>query len=280
MSSTGIESSGLNLWLREHRFEKRMRLANKRYSNFVISIPKSGRTWHRLMLGYYLTRVLEADPKHSLRLGELCERSGISAVTYSHNGTSLTDKLPPTSRLVASPVEWKNGKVFLLQRDSRDVLVSAYFHCRYRQKSFDGSISQFIRNPFVGVVKILTAFNRWNETKHLALDFEILSYEDMRTNPAEALRKTLRFFGIEHPDEAHVNEAVEFTRMENLQKLETANYFGSVEMQNKSNDPRARKVRQGKVGGFREHLSQDDLDFIAEKEAELANPFPSRERVV
>jgi hypothetical protein len=192
----------------------------------------------------------------------------------------LTDKLPPTSRLVASPVEWKNGKVFLLQRDSRDVLVSAYFHCRYRQKSFDGSISQFIRNPFVGVVKILTAFNRWNETKHLALDFEILSYEDMRTNPAEALRKTLRFFGIEHPDEAHVNEAVEFTRMENLQKLETANYFGSVEMQNKSNDPRARKVRQGKVGGFREHLSQDDLDFIAEKEAELANPFPSRERVV
>lgn len=279
MSSTGIESSGLNLWLREHRFEKRMRLANKKYSMFVISIPKSGRTWHRLMLGYYLTRVLEADPKHSLRLDTLCERSGISTIAYSHNGTSLTDKLPPTSRLVASPVEWKNRKVLLLVRDSRDVLVSAYFHCRYRERSFDGSISQFIRNPFVGVVKSLTAFNRWNKAKHLAQDFEILFYEDMRANPADALRKTLRFSGIEHPVETHVHEAVEFTRMENLQKLETANFFGSVEMQNKSSDPRARKVREGKVGGFREHLSQGDLDFIAEKEAELRNPFLSRERV-
>ncbi|GEM_PF-1944753 len=273
MSSTGIESSGLNLWIRERRFEKRMRLANEKYDAFVISIPKSGRTWHRLMLGYYLTRTLASNPEHSLKLEDLCERSGIPLIAYSHNGTSFSDKLPPRSRVVASPEEWKNKKVMLLVRDNRDVLVSAYFHCRYREKSFDGSVSQYIRHPFVGIEKLLTALNRWHQTKHLAKSFEVLTYEEMRANPIAALRKTLLFAGVQNPVEAHLNDAVEFTRIENLQKLEKSNFFGEIEMQNRSNDPRARKVREGKIGGFREHLSQDDLDFIAEKEAELTNPF-------
>ena len=273
MSSTGIESSGLSLWIRERRFGKKMRLANEKYDAFVVSIPKSGRTWHRLMFGYYLTRAIGGKPEHSLKLDDLCRRAGISAIRYSHNATSFTDKLPPTSKLVASPVEWKNKKVMLLVRDNRDVLVSAYFHCRYREKSFEGPISEYIRNPFAGIVKSLTALNRWNQTKHLAESFEVLSYEEMRADPAAALRKMLFFSGVKNPNETYVNEAVEFTRMENMQNMEKSDYFGSVEMQNKSNDPRARKVREGKVGGFRDHLSQDDLDFIAAKEIELTNPF-------
>lgn len=275
MSSTGIESSGLNLWIREHRFAKRMRLANEKYSSFVISIPKSGRTWHRLMLGYYLTRAIGRSPEDSLKLDDLCEYSKIPPVVYSHNATSFSDKLPSTSRLIASAEEWKNRNVMLLVRDNRDVLVSAYFHCRYREKSFDGSMSEYIRNPFVGIVKLLTALNRWDQTRHLAASFEALSYEQMRANPLAILRKTLLFSGIENPVESFMNDTIEFTRMENLRKLEKSDFFRSVEMQNKSDDPRASKVRKGEVGGFREHLSQDDLDFIAEKEEQFSNPFAS-----
>lgn len=275
MSSTGIESSGLNFWIREHRFAKRMRLANEKYSSFVISLPKSGRTWHRLMLGYYLTRALGQNPQNALKLDELCEHSGIPPVAYSHNGTSFSDKLPPASRIVASVEEWKDRNVILLVRDNRDVLVSAYFHCRYREKSFHGSISEYVRNPFVGIVKLLTALNHWHDKKHLAARFDVLSYEHMRADPLAALKRTLLFFGVEQPLKDYMNDTVEFTCMENLQKLEQSNFFQSIEMQNESKDPRASKVRKGKVGGFHEHLSQDDLDYIAEKEKEFSNPFAS-----
>jgi len=276
MASTGIESSGLNLWLREHRLAQRMRLANKKYSAFVLSIPKSGRTWNRLMLGFYLTRVLGKNPESALNLTELCRESNISLIAYSHNGTSFTDKLPPTSKLIASPTEWENRKVLLLIRDNRDVLVSAYFHCRYREKSFDGTISEYIRNPFVGILKLVTALNRWHKMQYLAKDVEILPYEDMHSMPISALKKTLIFAGIENPVDSYMDEAINFTRMENLQKLENANYFQSIEMQNKSGDPRARKVREGKIGGFREHLSADDIAYIDEMEQKIGNPYAYR----
>jgi hypothetical protein len=277
MSSSKIESSGLKLWIRERKFLRKMRRSNILHDTFIISLPKSGRTWHRLMAGYYLTRILGESPQHSLKLDELCRAAGIPAVAYSHNATSFTDKLPPQSGVVASPIEWQNKNVLLLVRDNRDVLVSAYFHCRYRERSFDGTISEYIRNPFVGIVKLLTALNRWQRTLHLAKNFTVISYEEMRADPVAALDKTMRFLGLQSLDLNLLLEAVEFTRIENLQKLEQSNFFRSVEMQNKSNDPRARKVREGKVGGFREHLSQDDLDYIAAKEAEMGNPFaPNR----
>jgi len=46
-----------------------------------------------------------------------------------------------------------------------------------------------------------------------------------------------------------------------------------VEMQLISNDPRGRKIRSGQVGRYREHLSENDLAFIAERERDLPNPF-------
>lgn len=273
MASTGVESTGLNLWIRERRFAKRMRRANAEYESFVVSLPKAGRTWHRLMLGHYLARSVGQDPKRSLKLDFLCEMNRIPLLRYSHNYTSFSDKLPPTSDVVASPLEWKNKNVLLLVRNLRDVLVSGYFHCRYREKSFPGTISEYVRNPFVGIEKLLTAHNRWHENRHLAKTFDVLSYEAMHSDTETALRRTLAFAGVQAPSNERTKEAVEFTELKNLQKLEESDFFRSVEMRNTYNDPRARKIRSGKVGGYSEHLSADDLEYIAEKERRMPNPF-------
>jgi hypothetical protein len=273
MFSSKIESSGLNLWIRERRLLKRMRLSNTKHDTFVISLPKSGRTWHRLMVGYYLARVSGIDPKNSLKLEFLAKSAGIPPLAYTHNASSFTEKLPPRSKAVASPLEWQGKNVLLLTRDNRDVLVSSYFHSRFRDKAFDGSISEFIRNPFVGIVKILTAFNRWHENRHLASNFEVVSYEEIKAEPAAALAKGLSFVGIAQPDRKIVEETVKFADFGNLQKMEQSDYFQSEEMRNNSNDPRGRKIRSGKVGGFREHLSDEDLAFIEKMEREMGNPF-------
>jgi hypothetical protein len=273
MSSNSIESSGLNLLLREFRFKRRMQILHANNDAFVISLPKSGRTWHRLMLGHYLTRMLGRDTNSALKLDLLCEAAGIPRIAYSHNGSSFVDKLSPASKAVASPVEWRGKKVLLLVRDVRDVLVSAYFHCRFRDGSFQGSVSEFVRHPFVGIEKALSALNRWHDKRHLAASFDVVSYESMRRDPAATLENALFFAGLEKPDRGLVEEAVKFTTMENLQRLEQSNFFSSEIMQNASGDPRARKVRSGKVGGFREHLSEEDLRFIEEAENRMGNPY-------
>lgn len=252
---------------------KRMRLSNQKHDTFIISMPKSGRTWHRLMVGYYLARIADVDPKNALKLDYLTGAAGIPPLAYTHNASSFTEKLPPHSKVVASPVEWQGKSVLLLKRDSRDVLVSSYFHSRFREGAFDGSISEFIRNPFVGIVKILTAFNRWHGNRHLAESFEVVSYEGMKANPASSLVKSLVFIGVQQPDLKIVEEAVNFTDFKNLQRLEQTDYFQSEEMRNSSNDSRGRKIRSGKVGGFREHLSEDDLSFIEAMERKMGNPF-------
>lgn len=256
---------------------KRMRLSNRKHDTFIISMPKSGRTWHRLMVGYYLARVADVDPKNSLKLDYLTKAAGIPPLAYSHNASSFTEKLPPHSKVVASPVEWQGKSVLLLKRDSRDVLVSSYFHSRFRDGAFDGSISEFIRNPFVGIVKILTAFNRWHENRHLAANFEVVSYEEMKANSASSLVNSLAFIGVRQPDLKIVEEAVNFTDFKNLQRLEQTDYFQSEEMRNSSNDSRGSKIRSGKVGGFREHLSEEDLSFIEAMEREMGDPFASTE---
>jgi hypothetical protein len=229
------------------------------------------------MVGCYLARVAGMDPKNALKLDSLTEAAGIPPLAYSHNASSFTEKLPPHSSVVASPAEWQGKRVLLLKRDSRDVLVSSYFHSRFRDGAFEGSISEFIRNPFVGIVKILTALNRWHENRHLAAHFDVVSYEEMKANPASSLARSLAYIGIQQPDLKIMEEAVNFTDFQNLQKLEQTDYFQSEEMRNSSNDSRGRKIRSGKVGGFREHLSEEDLSFIDSMERKMGNPFACSE---
>lgn len=255
-----------------------MRLANSSYDSFILSLPKSGRTWQRVMLGYYLARATGLDPRCAMQLDMLCAKAEIPSISYTHNWTSFSDKLPLTSKLVASPIEWQNKKVLLLVRDLRDVLVSAWFHCRYRERSFDGTISEYIRNPFVGMDKLLTGLNRWHNNRALARSFSVTYYEDMCHDPATSLRKVLAFAGVRDLDNSLVDETVEFTKFDNLQRLEASDFFNSVEMRNPSNCPEARKIRSGQIGQYIEHLSGDDLAYLEERERLMPNPFANQDR--
>jgi hypothetical protein len=203
----------------------------------------------------------------------LCVRASIPRIAYTHNGTAISAKLPPESDLVASPIEWRSKKVLLLVRDPRDILVSAYFHSHFRKNFYEGTISDFIRHPYVGVEKILCALNRWHDNRCQASSFEVMSYEEMHRDPRKSLRRSLIFAGILQPDSRLVEEAVKFADLENLQQLERANYFKSNRKMEKSEDPRGRKARAGKPGGYEDHFSESDLHFISNAKKRIGNPF-------
>lgn len=251
-----------------------MRANHASAESFVLSFPKCGRTWHRLMLGYYVARHVGADPKRALDLAALCEQAGLKRPYYAHNGSNPTDFLPNTSKIVGSPIQWRGKDVLVLVRDPRDAMVSAYFHVARREGQFDGTISEFIRTPGFGIEKLLTAWNRWHDNRRLARRFEVASYERMHQAPDIELARMLTILGLPEVDPVLLQEAVDFSSFDNMRKYEAQSYFGQHQAMAKvSNDPQSAKVRKGRVGSYGEHLSAEDVSFINSEITRLGDPF-------
>jgi hypothetical protein len=76
------------------------------------------------------------------------------------------------------------------------------------------------------------------------------------------------------PDMSIFQEALEFSRFENMQKLEAAGVFDSKILHpGDVRDPESFKVRRGKVGGYREYLSAEDLEYAADALLKLDRRF-------
>jgi hypothetical protein len=271
--------SGIRLWLRSRNYKGTMRANHAAYTTFVLSYPKCGRTWHRALVGFYLTSLLNEDSKRALDLPYLCSRTGIRPILYTHNGSNPTDHLPLSSRLVASPIEWQDRDVLLLIRDPYDAIVSAYHHVKHRERQFQGTISEFIETEAYGIDKYLTALSRWLDNRHLARKFMMISYEQIHRDTIGTLRDTLRFAGLAQIDDKLAADAVAACAFDRMKEYEANDLFSSEILRNSSGKPEAAKVRRGQVGAARAELAPDDRQKIhkAVERYGLANIFETLE---
>lgn len=261
---------GLTLW-RKHVRELCHLYRSK---DLVVSYPKSGRTWHNVMLCRYIEMAFGDASSLSIESESVTAAAGFSRLSYTHNGAKFVYAIPPHHRINADPLIWRGRRVLLLIRDPRDVLVSAHAHALHRSRSFQGSLSAFIRHPFTGIEKILVAQTRWHQYRPLARDVMVMKYEDLRKDPRAGLAATLEFLGI--PVHAHtVAEAASFADFDNMKKMEVSGDFRSNAMRPKGSGAGAMKVRSGKIGGFVDHLTGSDLEFIDRKIAEIGDPLGS-----
>ena len=149
-------------------------------------------------------------------------------------------------------------------RDPRDVVISSFFHKKYRYNflpedksrlayaSYDGEIVQFIREPIGSLKTLIEYYNIWDKNRHIPLDFMLLRYEDISSDPISALRLTLDFLGLNFINDDVVAEAVNYASFENMRKMEKNNVFNSPIMKvNNPSDYKTYKTRQGKVGGYK-----------------------------
>jgi hypothetical protein len=127
-----------------------------------------------------------------------------------------------------------------------------------------------LRDRRFGVHAIVNTMNNWIEEFSVRDDFIVIRYEALRASPAEYFRDLLTVLGESAPDMTMFHEALEFSRFENMQKLEAAGAFDSKILHpGDVRDPESFKVRRGKVGGYREYLSAEDQTFAASALAKL-----------
>jgi hypothetical protein len=260
-------------WWNNRRWRLQMKAANERNDAFVLSVPKCGRTWHMTMLGAYLTQLVGDDPRSALSIGDLTQKAGFKRLSYSHNRSQPNTRISPMDEIVAAPIQWRDRDVMLLVRDPRDTLVSAYFHVVHREGRFSGTLSEFIRTPALGIEKLLVAYNRWYGQRALTRSFQVTSYERMHSDPSAVLRQTLSFIGADRINTSLLSEAVKFSSIDRMREYERENYFDSYRLRNSQGRSESAKVRTGKIGGYRSHLSAGDLGFIEAAIARHGNPF-------
>ena len=234
---------------------------------YIVSFPKTGRTWLRALVGKALCDHYGLPPQHLLETGTLTALANLQRADFYHDGSAMIDGLS-WRELDPTKAAYRGKRVLLLGRDVRDTLVSAYFQATRRIGAFAGPIAAFVRHERFGVEKVLAFYRQWDEARAVPDAFAFLRYEAMHADPAATLRSALAFLGAHEVPDRVIAGAVEFGRFDNLRRAEAEDRFHSHVLHTPSNaDPEAFKVRKGKVGGFRDYLAPDDIAYIDACEA-------------
>ena len=235
---------------------------------YVLSYPKCGRTWLRLMIGKALDehyRLGVANPMEIGRMHTLHPDIPRIRVTHEHAHRAQT--------IETGKQHYRDKTVVFLVRDPRDVLVSMYFEASRRSTLFSGDIGAFLRQSVGGLDAIIDYYNAWANSAHVPRRFALVRYEDLHRSPAAVLQTVLEAMELS-VGTAAIDAAIRFSNFDNMRRLETANAFKSERLRpGNAGDAESFKTRKGKIGGYRDYLTGADLDWVNARIAARLSPY-------
>ena len=211
----------------ESALREATRILSRDDSAIVVSHPKSGRTWLRFML----------------------DELGLH-LRYKHpNGATV-------------PADWQGKKIIFLHRDPRDVLVSYWHQATRRQKLWNGSLSDFVRDPDLGMESVIRFNLDWKRTVDASDRGLTLAYEDLHADAAAALQRIAQFVrGRDYADD-DIARAVSKGRFERMREVERsgegARLYGAILAPADPMDENSYKTRRGRIGTWTSELAPED----------------------
>jgi len=256
----------------------------------IIAHPKCGNTWLKVMISR-LYQVRHGFPDSQI-----------------HKTDEFTRKVPSVPRLAASngcysyeaavgallepdhrDAEMSQKAVVFLARHPCDIAVSWYHQFTKRQSKhkqelinaeLDHPIDRetigmwdFVRNSELGLLHLIDFLNGWQRRLADHPNTLVIRYEDLRSEPAETLRAVLAMAGETFSDE-ELEEAVRFGSFDHLRSLESQGHFkqGGLTLRD-TGDLNSYKVRRGKVGGYVEDFSPEQVAELDELVVKNLSPF-------
>jgi hypothetical protein len=213
-------------------------------SSVVVSFPKSGRTWLRVMLDELK---IQAEYEHD---------------NSSHNaGLHLRD-------LSRDKSSYAGRNVVLLIRDPRDVTVSGFHQTTRRTNKFSGSLSEFIRDEHHGIAKVVAFYQSWALNMDTPRKLLLLRYEELRKNPSLYLERVAAHFELPLSNSHALKKVVETYQFDNMQAMERSGglrlrYGGKLTPRDPA-DLSTYKVRKGIVGSYMQEMSAADVRYCDE----------------
>ena len=209
----------------------------------LVSYPKSGRTWLRMIMAKLL----------DIKGFDIFKKEFMPAAHHE-----------PRKSLV---VFGEDKKVIFLHRDIGDVLSSYYAEKSTSDRSgrwYNGTTSEFIRNKNLGVDNAINFNKKWFHQASKNDKVKIVSYEELQENTCLAVRGIVDFLGFECSD-MEIEEAVLYSRFENMVEIEKGKGINLLSNYKGNFGKGKGRVRRGKVGGYKEDFSEKDIEFINER---------------
>jgi len=248
------------------------RLGLARPVTYVVSFPKCGRTWLRLMLGVYLARHYQLARTDYLNVKEFWrDHPAIPPLDFYHDDKPY--KRTP-EELKADKRRYRHSNVVLLVRDPRDVALSRFYAVKHREhgEGYAGGLGEYLREPR-GSFRSIVAYTRlWLAQRDVPRRFLLLRYEDLHRDAATELRRVLELLGVEKVREDLLREAIEYSRFDNMRRLEEQDAFQKRTLRAAvSGDERSYKTRKGRVGDHKAEVAPEDQAWM---DAILAAELP------
>lgn len=241
------------------------------FDAFVVSYPKCGRTWLRVMFGKALCDGYGLPASSLMRPIELTRAAGLRVTQFTHDDGIFFR--PRWYRPDPEKRRYQGKHVLLLTRGLPATLVSSYHHVSKRDRLFDGTLAEFVRSPRFGAAQLIRFYEQWHAARARPASFTVVRYEDMLRDPRVGLDAALRLVGSRALGDDVVAAALAYGSLENMRQLEAADALGDKRMRPRDrHDPDSYKVRQGGAGR-REGLSPDDEAYVAELVAASGCPL-------
>ena len=198
---------------------------------FIVSFPKSGRTWFRKIVETYESRTNIQALKHK----------------FTHIGYGYS-----SDRKEIRQLEYHDrNKVIFLSRDPADTFVS-YYHDYIKRGplEFIGTIDEFCLGKIDDFNKYVDDLSKYEQ------DY-CLTYEEMIDDTKKAVLPVFEML-FEKVDEESLDYAIDFCGFKNLYLLERS---GKIDMRTGGVEG-YRKTRKGKIGSSIEELKSDTIHEI------------------
>ncbi|MCA3559496.1 MAG: sulfotransferase domain-containing protein [Aestuariivirga sp.] len=272
---TGIRAER---WFRGYEEMKKLKAAG----GAIVSFGKSGRTWVRVLLWRYFAKKNGYAGDSISGFDEFRNRHPQVPVLFFTHDNYLKDYLGHDRKAEI----YAGLPVVLLVRDPRDTAVSQFFQWKHRMAarkkvingyplSGDASVHDFIAGAQAGLPKIIGFMNDWAAAAPKMKRLLVVRYEDLRADTKGQLRRILDFLG-QHPADADLDDAVSFASIDNMRRMEIEN-AGKAGAQRSmkpgnADEPSSFKVRRGKVGGWRDYVTQEQAAALDNMVRERLNP--------
>ncbi len=249
----------------------------------VASYGKAGRTWLRVMISRYC-QLAYGIPDHLLLEFDNYQQLNPAApkLFFTHDNylRSYTGHLDTKEDFYPYPT-------LFLARRPQDVAVSQFFQWqhrmrprkkvlnRYPEHGADIDAWTFVNHELQGLPAIIRYMNGWAEEADKIAQFAMTRYEDLRSQPAEEMKRIMSFFEQEIRED-WIADCVEFASVEKLRAKEAANHFSNSGKRMKAGDPNnpdSFKVRKAKVGGYKDYFTEEQVAAIDNMVSEQLHPL-------
>ncbi|MBI1194820.1 MAG: hypothetical protein GC138_03105 [Gammaproteobacteria bacterium] len=231
---------------------------------FLVSFPRSGNTWVSFMLANIMIEKLELDVRVNL-----FNIHGF--VPDIHQGQDIPEHTGffPFKRIIKSHAEftpdYKN--IIYLTRDPRSVMAS--YHVFLTKLGFvDMSVSEFIRNPSVGIEAWVRHVDGWMNQPVPGTRIRLFSYESFLSDFAGNVQELAFLLGFTLNGEQvdRITDRCSFAHMKELEKT-------TASLANVRHDKQFAFVRQGSSSSWDDTICEEDIAYIREVAGEWMDRY-------